>query len=209
MLELRRRCSGSAGGGQPSRLPAGYQEVEYLENSENPNAYLVIPEIVRGYSGSIIADISISSISTQQPAGRYKMAFGWSQGPQVVLDTMKWQNYYVGTYLADVGVKYKVQLDINDNISELFVDGNLIARNTTFDNDRGLHILNSHASNLGLFGRIYNLKSDGTVTIDLIPCYRISDRVAGMYDIVNDVFYTNEGTGEFLVGADVHYNIPP
>jgi hypothetical protein len=30
-----------------------------------------------------------------------------------------------------------------------------------------------------------------------------------MYDIVNDVFYTNAGTGEFLVGADVHYNIPP
>ena len=35
---------------------------------------------------------------------------------------------------------------------------------------------------------------------DLIPCYRKVDNVAGMYDLVNDVFYTNEGTGEFIIG---------
>lgn len=36
-----------------------------------------------------------------------------------------------------------------------------------------------------------------------IPCYRKLDNVAGMYDIVNNVFYTNEGDGDFVVGADV------
>ena len=42
-----------------------------------------------------------------------------------------------------------------------------------------------------------------TLSIDLIPCYRKADSVIGMYDIVNDVFYTNDGTGTFTKGADV------
>ena len=33
-----------------------------------------------------------------------------------------------------------------------------------------------------------------------IPCYRNSDNKVGLYDIVNNVFYTNQGTGEFLYG---------
>lgn len=37
---------------------------------------------------------------------------------------------------------------------------------------------------------------------DFIPCYRKSDTVAGMYDIVNKVFYTNCGTGQFLLGPE-------
>lgn len=36
-----------------------------------------------------------------------------------------------------------------------------------------------------------------------ISCYRKSDNKPGMYDLVNSTFYTNAGTGEFDVGADV------
>lgn len=36
-----------------------------------------------------------------------------------------------------------------------------------------------------------------------IPCYRKSDNVTGMYDVINDVFYTNQGTGSFVAGGDV------
>ncbi len=46
-------------------------------------------------------------------------------------------------------------------------------------------------------------KESGAEHMHLIPCYRISDKVAGMYDLVNDVFYTNNGTGTFVVGGDV------
>lgn len=33
-----------------------------------------------------------------------------------------------------------------------------------------------------------------------IPVVRNSDDKPGMYDLVNDVFYTNQGTGEFTWG---------
>lgn len=37
---------------------------------------------------------------------------------------------------------------------------------------------------------------------DFVPCYRKSDSVAGLWDRVNKVFYTNSGSGTFIVGAD-------
>lgn len=54
-------------------------------------------------------------------------------------------------------------------------------------------------------GRVYGIRisKNGTDTLNLYPCYRLSDSVAGMYDKANDVFYTNAGTGTFTVGADV------
>lgn len=48
----------------------------------------------------------------------------------------------------------------------------------------------------------------GEDVFNLIPCYRKSDGVIGMYDLVSKVFYTNEGTGTFTKGNDVQYKIP-
>lgn len=36
---------------------------------------------------------------------------------------------------------------------------------------------------------------------DFIPCYRNSDNEVGLYDLVNNVFYTNQGTGTFTYGS--------
>lgn len=49
-------------------------------------------------------------------------------------------------------------------------------------------------------GKIYRLKmydSSNTLVRDFVPVKRKSDSVMGMYDIVNGVFYTNQGTGTF------------
>lgn len=43
-----------------------------------------------------------------------------------------------------------------------------------------------------------------TLIRDFVPCYRKSDSEPGMYDIINNVFYTNAGTGEFTCGGVVH-----
>lgn len=53
--------------------------------------------------------------------------------------------------------------------------------------------------------RLYSFKmwNGGTLVRDFIPCYRISDNVAGLYDFINGKFYQNSGTGSFVVGEDV------
>lgn len=49
---------------------------------------------------------------------------------------------------------------------------------------------------------LYKLKlwNNNVLVRDFIPCYRKSDNVAGLYDLVNNTFYTNQGTGNFIVG---------
>ena len=49
---------------------------------------------------------------------------------------------------------------------------------------------------------IYDI--DGTTPLrEFVPCYRKSDSAAGLYDLVNGVFYTNAGSGTFVVGGNV------
>ena len=50
--------------------------------------------------------------------------------------------------------------------------------------------------------RIYTAwaKKDGVWQYNMIPARRDSDNVLGMYDIVNNVFRTNAGTGTFVAG---------
>lgn len=38
---------------------------------------------------------------------------------------------------------------------------------------------------------------------DFIPCYRKTDNKPGMYDMINGIFYINQGTGEFIMGPEV------
>ena len=55
-------------------------------------------------------------------------------------------------------------------------------------------------------GRMYSFKaySNNTLIGDFVPCYRKSDNVVGMYDTVNNKFYTNAGTGNFIKGPDLN-----
>lgn len=53
---------------------------------------------------------------------------------------------------------------------------------------------------------LYSFKLyDGlTLVRDFIPCYRKSDGEIGLYDLVNNTFYSNRGTGTFLKGENVY-----
>lgn len=37
----------------------------------------------------------------------------------------------------------------------------------------------------------------------MIPCYRKTDNKPGMYDLISGQFFTNQGTGEFIIGSEV------
>lgn len=52
-------------------------------------------------------------------------------------------------------------------------------------------------------GQIYDIKiwQGSTLVRDYVPCVRNSDGVAGLYDKVENKFYTNSGTGSFGSGA--------
>jgi hypothetical protein len=70
----------------------------------------------------------------------------------------------------------------------------------------GYHNTQTDGVNYKSSSKLYKLDiydENGTQINDLVPCYRKSDTVIWMYDIINDVFYTNEWTGTFTKWSDV------
>lgn len=216
MIELRRRYSGGKGSDSPSfsRLPEGYQEVEYLESTGTQ--YIQTP-IVGNDGTDVYVDFQFTKYVQSSclfgtyidnPATRWyffwRNEFEWNFGhgaDKNVNVTNPYDRHTVG-YITS-GPKY------------VLIDGNAVKYfATTINTELPLRLFwcnnNIEAGkNYPCYAKIFSFKATTeTSEYDLIPCYRISDRVAGMYDIVNDVFYTNQGTGEFSYGQDVHYNIP-
>lgn len=52
------------------------------------------------------------------------------------------------------------------------------------------------AGKMKLYGCV--IRENGVDVMNLVPKLRTADSKPGLYDTVNDVFYTNDGTGEFL-----------
>lgn len=69
-------------------------------------------------------------------------------------------------------------------------------------NGAGNISINSNKSKM----KLYELKisEQDKITYDFVPCYRKTDNVAGLYDLVNDKFYENSGTGEFTPGNPIN-----
>ena len=96
------------------------------------------------------------------------------------------------------------------NIDNSFVDSSSV--DTSY---RQNLLLFDYRKTYPFVGKCYGMKIyDNDVLVrDFIPCYRKSDGVIGMYDLVDEIFYTNEGTGVFLKGEDKNlykniYKIP-
>ena len=82
------------------------------------------------------------------------------------------------------------------------------ATNESFTTFKTLDVFGGYTSqnNFSLTSaKIYSLKiyDKNTLQRDFIPCYRKSDGEIGLYDLVSQEFYTNQGTGTFIKGADI------
>ena len=91
-----------------------------------------------------------------------------------------------------------------------FSDGKAIVKNgddviwdRAIESMSGQSIFVAGTSLNGIPVKTYSSKmiKNGVVVQNLIPCVRKSDSKPGMYDTVSKTFYTNSGTGEFIVPA--------
>ena len=222
MIELRRRYSESKGSGSPSfsRLPAGYQEVEYLENTGG--AYLVLsikPQIGDAVKVKFRDALKNNNTSVCAIIDSERFGFGIDNsykiyGNSAYQFTSHVYNGKINTVLYEWKESTFALTVLNDDLTKL---GSFeYPRSSTYTEiNINLPIFTAYYSgynsSFNMAGNvyIYEYYRDGELFANLVPCYRIFDHKPGMYDIVNDVFYVNQGTGEFLVGPDVHYNIPP
>lgn len=191
------------------KLPSEYQEVEYIESSGTQVLRIgsswnsnYKTEAVMQITGS--SDVLYGIRNTANPALKYWVWWDSSNGYRastgngtltslwVSIDNNKHSYILYNWSLLIDGTSYTVTNTSNVSYSRWLP---LFWYCSDADN-------NYYAfSSLKMFSfKAYNWS---TLLYDLVPCYRKSDSVIWMYDLVNSVFYTNQWTGTFSKGNDV------
>lgn len=147
-----------------------------------------------GTIGTSTNNFSITTTSSTDVVGRYYNGAFTSMGVTLVSDT-----------------DYVFTSTISNSKYNFYVN-NALAKSWAIDNFET-------TTNLGLFGsysgarkgnyRFYyaDFYDNGTIALSLVPVKRLSDGKLGLYDLVNDVFYINAGTGTFIAGPVVKSKI--
>lgn len=190
-------------------LPSEYQQVEYIQS--NGNQY-----IDTGISGNANGEYEIGFNPLGTIAHSYEQYFAGTRNTGTTYvgklfynsSLVVYQGYPAGGDLtlrpsfADEKIDLKVLksegIVVNNEVKSNY--GNASWGNSTF------WIFNAHQeSSLGASMKLYYLKmySDGDLVRDYIPCYRKSDSVIGLYDLVSNTFFTNQGSGSFTKGGDI------
>ena len=174
-----------------------YTLIEYIETTK---AQYIDTGFKPDSNTRIIVDMALTSTGTNYAFG----ARSSSTSRAFALTTNAnegWRLGYYSTFGSDVDHdKNRHIIEVNKNV--LSLDGNVIVTATEreFDCAYSLCLGAVKASSMYLGNtRFYSCKlyDNGTLIRDLVPCIN-SDGAVGMWDKVNNKFYGNAGTGEFI-----------
>ena len=196
----------------PTYLPSSYQQVEYLQSdggqyittsiepapsqvinikfmSTNLNSVnRVFCARNSSYAPTAFAIVSRTQYQAKNNSGASATSFA---NPKFTEYNVYDVTFNASTTLTVNGTDYSNALQYGDTI---------VTTGAYFTIYR-----ESPTNTQGLIGDIYKftITQNGSKIIDLVPCYRKSDSVLGMYDKVTDTLFTNSGSGSFTAGANV------
>ena len=192
-------------------IPQEYQEVEYITSSGSQylNLWFTPP--------SNYLKTNIKLYSTQSWDRR---AGGIYDGSNRANVHYIWMNNYIWGWFGNndyqkqsfsTNTVYQIEMTANNGNYEIKINwtsytwtyGGTVQVSTARPYYLFANQENWHAGE-NFYWRIYYFKvetSQGVIR-DLYACYRKSDGVIGMYDKINGVFYTNQGSGSFTKGPN-------
>lgn len=192
-----------------SGLPNEYQEVEYIQSTGTQY-------IDTGYTPVNGDEIEIQHVVCSRTTSNqaiFSAGTGTYQWIHLVSETGAWSSSAYYKYFA-TGTAPIVQPEntlekpttVKGTSSGLYYNGVQVATSsyggTVNTSIRLLKRANDTSGANAKIGRT-TIRSGETVVRDMIPCYRLSDNVVGMYDLIAKAFHVNAGTGKFLIGTEV------
>lgn len=188
-------------------LQTGYQQVEYIESTGTQ-------WIDTGYiRNEYTSKIGITFDSSFYETGWYDL-FGDEASHSSRLFLRLTSKTSAKIYETRSG---GINVNINNGINHIVIDlinckaqvnENTINLNSIGNSNLNVYLFTQHYNDaLSQYTRgarilnMYIYEEDNMVR-NYIPCYRKSDNEIGMYDTVNNKFYTNQGTGTFEKGND-------
>ncbi len=198
-----------------SRVPQGYTEVEYIENTATGTNYYIDTQFKPNQDTRVVLEAQ-ASLLTNNP--RMFGSGPWN-GLAFVgnIENATPQKFYFKYGQTSSWYTTNVQADTNKHTFDLnknsyYIDGVLAntASTTTFQLTTNLGIFNAPSTSLftdgeTFVGKVFSCKiyDNGTLIRDYAPCKRDSDSKSGLYDVVNNVFYTAVNTSyNFTPGAE-------
>ena len=199
----------------PRFVPSGYQEVEWIGSTGTQYINTgVIPTndiemTATTYKESITDNNKLMVLGLYQNSNRcYIPSLYTTNKMSINYGLIDVSNISYGQ--TAVG-KHDLYVHFTTSSQDIEIDGISIyhaTASTTITTDRTLYMFALH-NDSGASGfmsyRIYScqIKLNDTLVRDFVPCYRISDNERGLYDLVNNEFYTNQGSGIFEKGDEV------
>ena len=201
-------------------LPSEYQQVEYIENTEN--SYIDTGKILTQNNSveckiktpSTLADVTSMSFGSRDGASSNNISSNFISN----IITIDFNNSNYNTYRAsytNMQVSTEYILYTSKNTRKIYnKNRNVLVENNTICNDtittpNTAHIfrINPMPQQHWLYGKIrlyyFKIWENDELIMNLIPCYRKSDNEIGLYDLVSNTFLTNQGTGTFAKGDNV------
>ena len=204
-------CNGKTFNGvwtSKGRLPSEYQEVEYIESS---GTQYIDTNLQNGDNIGYKLRLSLKEYSSEkcivggQGSSGALALFTYSSKFYPYWNTGKTTSLTVANdTIYDIDFNYKADRKFTVNESNLLTLDTTSGATTT--SNHKVYLFSGYAwTQYGASIKMYSceITNGSNVVRNFIPCYRKSDNVIGMYDTVNDVFYTNAGSGSFTKGADI------
>lgn len=215
---VRRQFFDNAGEGQFTFgklpiLPETYTQLEYIESTGTQwleTGVSIAGGCVIEAKAKVIENQFLigSQVSGQPDTTRCRVYFdGVNQG----LLAQKLNVTATLAPIADTSQPFEFKMDTIGTGFYFYVNGSLIYSNASSgtigsQTNNGIKIAYNNATGTAYKQTVYWVKiydSSNVLVRYLIPAKRNSDSVVGMYDIMNDVFLTNQGTGDFEYGSEI------
>ena len=194
-------------------LPNGYIQLEYISSSKTQ---YIDTGINADSKLRVVLDMAyIDTTATNNSAmigAIYNNNGSYVRYHLGINNTTNYRNYFANGSKDISGVntnRHIFDFDAPNKVFKVDETSSASYTYTNFDTQLNYWLFgrNSNDSNLKSYNatKLYNAKLyyEGTLVRDFKPCYRASDRKVGLYDIVNNVFYENQGTGTFSYGKEI------
>ena len=193
----------------PSKLPNQYQEVGFIEatGTQYINTNLALGDNFKIELSFAQTTLDRNNeqpiISTWISSKNYFNLF--IPANQYRLDFYTAGHHYLNAIMS-INEKYDITIQRNSSSWELNFEGETINYEYNgSENNTTVKLLSRGDLAGAKTGAIYGCKiyKNGVLERNFVPCYEKSTYNTGMYDLVNNTFYANAGTGEFIVGGNV------
>lgn len=210
--------SSVTGGGLVDSLPSAYTRLEYLEGTGTQYIKLVSGTVDNSYG--LMMNFSYASVNDGNKNDNYPAGFSTTNNKRFLFWGVFSNNWRYGWYNTSTGATtpyvsvstcptgldnyYIARLNYLNDGTAYFngTSGSITGYGTSFTNT-DFYLFKSYTTCCSCRIKSAQLTKGNNIVADLIPAKRNSDGVLGMYDTINDVFYTNAGTGTFTAGAEV------